>query len=75
MMLGYKLHPGQVWKNEFLVAALEDIADLDLAASALGMDSKLSAHVVRELVVDDSDGFVFPLKDRYDKTNRTLGYF
>ncbi|NBO94154.1 MAG: hypothetical protein EBV06_17865, partial [Planctomycetia bacterium] len=29
-------------------------------------------HIVREILVDASDGYVFPLKEGYDKANRSL---
>ncbi len=64
--------PGHIWGGEFYVAAIEDLKDLDLTSNAKGVDAKLSIHTVREIVVDNHSGYIFPCKKRYDATNRTI---
>ena len=48
------------------------LKDLDLMSTAKGLDARLSIHTVREIVVDSHSGYIFPLKKRYDATNRTI---
>ncbi len=72
IFMGYKLLSGHVWNGEFYAAAIEDIKDFDLSVKAKGLDSKLSLHTVREIVVDNLKGYIFPLKAKYDATNRSV---
>ncbi len=72
IFMGYKLLSGHVWNGEFYAAAIEDVKDFDLSVKAKGLDSKLSLHTVREIVVDNLKGYIFPLKAKYDATNRTV---
>jgi hypothetical protein len=41
VFVGYFLQPGHVWKGEYLMAALEDCAEIDLRTSARNSDAKL----------------------------------
>ncbi len=66
IFMGYKLLPGHTWSFEYYVAAIEDLVDLDLSSDAKGSDARLSIHTVREIVVDNLKGYIFPLKAKYD---------
>ncbi len=72
IFMGYKLLPGHTWSFEYYVAAIEDLFDLDLSSDAKGLDARLSIHTVREIVVDNLKGYIFPLKAKYDAKNRSV---
>jgi len=70
IFLGWYLHSGHAWRGEYLVASLVECRSLNLRYDVVGEDAKLPVHRVRELLVPAES--TFPLKARYDQTNRTL---
>ena len=72
IFLGYKLHSGHVWHGEYFVANLDEFADLNFRVSACAAEhSRVRIQTVREVRMMDSS-WVFPLRERCDKGNRTL---
>ena len=72
----YKLHPEYTWNGVFYAAALADFREFGVSAGVKGLDARLSMHTVREIVVDDLDGYHFPLKNKYDyRTDPSAEYF
>jgi hypothetical protein len=62
VFVGWRLHPGGTWRNEYLVVPLHIMMD--------DTRERLMPQTVREIVVPDN--IVFPLKDTYDQARRTL---
>ena len=69
--LGYRLAPGCRWNGEYIVADLTDFVNLDLSESASGQGIHLYEHVTK-VVKLPTNGYIFPLKQRYDYLNTTL---
>ena len=57
IFLGYAMQPGFMWRNEYLVASLNDLMEKDFNES-------VQVVRVKQLTVPDGP-FVFPLKGRY----------
>ena len=72
VFLGYRLAPGCRWNGEYLVADLSDFVHLDLSETAPRHGVTIYEHVTK-VVRLPKEGVVFPLKNRYDFLNTTLG--
>ena len=62
IFLGHRMSPGGVWKGEYYVANLSDLRA-----------GKRAPRIqrVRSILVDDRDGYLFPMRDLYDFVQRS----
>ena len=63
---------GGFWHYEYIVAAIDDFAGINLHRNAPLTDFSVIIHRVREVYHDETQDFVFPLKAKYDADNNTL---
>ena len=72
IFIGYQLHPGAVYRGEFLVAALADFAGVSLHR-ATGAE-RFNVHIqrIRELDVDKENGYQFPLRAKFLRDNQDI---
>jgi hypothetical protein len=71
IFLGYRLAPGCRWNGEYLVADVTDFINLDLLEAASGHGIVIHEHITK-VVRLPKEGYVFPLKQRYDFINTTV---
>ena len=69
--LGYRLGSRCRWNGEYLVADLIDFVALDLVETANGQGIHFYEHVTNVVRLLE-EGYVFPLKKRYDYLKTTL---
>jgi len=62
IFLGHRMSPGGVWKGEYYVANLSDLR---------AGKRKPRIQRVRSILVDDHDGYLFPMRDLYDFVQRS----
>ena len=70
IFLGYRLAQGCRWRGEHLVADVDDFAKLDLDEIADAHQIAIYEHVTK-VVALPKEGYVFPLKKKYDMANHT----
>ena len=68
IFLGWKLNAGCAWNGEYYFARLEDFVSCSLASNT----RSLGVHVRTSRSFDWDGKLVFPLRERFDATNRTL---
>ena len=62
ILLGYRIHPGGLWKKEYEVAELNDFVEVDLAYDTKATElRKVRIQIVQEVVIPEGD-WTFPLQ-------------
>ena len=71
IFLGYRMAPGGRWTGQYVVADLSDYVGKSLDRDARGADHYIRPHHTEQVVLGRR-GICFPLKNKYDRANKTL---
>ena len=71
VFFGYELDPGGKWSGRYYVVSLTSFVGVPLIRSLSGTKARVHVQKVRE-ILPIKGGFEYPLKEKYDQTNRTL---
>jgi hypothetical protein len=69
---GYRLHPGYIWRGEYLVWELDSFQHSDLRTVATNHHQRVGIPHVTKVCSLPVEGLIFPLKKDYDRVNMEL---
>ena len=69
IFVGYFLHPGAIWRGEFLCCPLSAFAEGGVAHTA---GERFKPQRVKEVYFDKKESVTFPMKEAYEKRRREI---
>ena len=76
IFLGYRLAPGGKWTGQYIVAEIDQFANMPLDKDTGEKECYVSVHITDQVVMStdlgNEDGVCFPLKRKYNQVNFSL---